>query len=156
MVGITTGENHLSTSVYGADRPSASKFGQQKTAKPNVLAVCICLLIAEDTVAAAMRQPRRLQCNTACYSYLRLHIYLGGYDLAKVLSSWAISQIAKRLCDRINNYPRSNAGEEKIPDHVIKSLARLFLPDILEFYSAKDSTEPEQQKKGARHQNLTP
>ena len=45
------------------------------------------------------------------------------------------------------DYLKSNVAEEKIPDHVIKSLARLFLPDILEFYSAKDSAEPEQQKR---------
>jgi len=45
------------------------------------------------------------------------------------------------------DYLKSNVAEEKIPDHVIKSLARLFLPDILEYYSAKDSAEPEQQKR---------
>ena len=44
----------------------------------------------------------------------------------------------------------------QIPDHVIKSLARLFLPDILEFYSAKDSTEPEQQKREQDAKTLLP
>ena len=45
----------------------------------------------------------------------------------------------------------------QIPDQVIKSLARLFLPDILEFYSAKESTpEPEQQKRETGIETLLP
>ena len=76
--------------------------------------------------------------------------------MPRSLDSWAISQIAKRLCDILRNYLKSNVAEEKIPDHVIKSLARLFLPDILEFYSAKDSTEPEQQKRETGTESLLP
>ena len=39
---------------------------------------------------------------------------------------------------RLYNYLKSNNGDEKIPDHVITMLARMFLPDILEFYSTEE------------------
>ena len=97
------------------------------------------------------------------YSVIQLAIAILGYTfilavmtLPRSLDSWAIFQIAKRLCDRLRNYLKSNVAEEKIPDHIIKSLARLFLPDILEFYSAKDSTEPEQQKREQDTKTLLP
>ena len=97
------------------------------------------------------------------YSVIQLAIAILGctfilavMTLSRSLYSWAISQIAKRLCDRLRNYLKSNVAEEKIPDHVIKSLARLFLPDILEFYSTKDSTEPEQQKREQDTETLLP
>ena len=58
--------------------------------------------------------------------------------LPRSLDSSVISQIAKKLYDRLSDYLKSNVAEEKIPDHVIKSLARLFLPDILEYYSNEE------------------
>ena len=101
--------------------------------------------------------------NLGTYSVIQLALAILGsvfilavMTLPRSLDSWAISQIAKRLCDRLRNYLKSNVAEEKIPDHVIKSLARLFLPDFLEFYSAKDSTEPEQQKREAGTKPLLP
>lgn len=39
---------------------------------------------------------------------------------------------------RLYNYLKSNNGDEKISDHVITMLARMFLPDILEFYSTEE------------------
>ena len=85
------------------------------------------------------------------YSVIQLAIAILGcvfilavMTLPRSLDSSVMSQTVKRLCDILRNYLKSNVAEEKIPDHVIKSLARLFLPDILEFYSTKDSTEPEQ------------
>ena len=82
--------------------------------------------------------------------------YEGTYLWYKSYDSSIISQIAKRLCDRISSYLKSNVAEEKIPDQIIKSLARLFLPDILEFYSTKDSTQPEQQKREQDTKTLLP
>lgn len=39
---------------------------------------------------------------------------------------------------RLYKYLKNNEGDEKIPDHVITMLARMFLPDILEFYSTEE------------------
>ena len=89
------------------------------------------------------------------YSVIQLAIVILGctfilavMTLPRSLDSWVISQIAKKLYDRISSYLKSNVAEEKIPDHVIKSLARLFLPDILEFYSTEEgAAEPQKQKR---------
>lgn len=98
------------------------------------------------------------------YSVIQLAIAILGcafilavMTLPRALDSWAISQIAKKLYDRISNYLKSNVAEEKIPDHVIKSLARLFLPDILEYYSNEEGTsEPQKQKREQDTKTLLP
>ena len=73
------------------------------------------------------------------------------------LDSSIISQIAKRLCDRISDNLKSDVAEEEIPDHVIKSLARLFLPDILEYYSTEEvGTKSEKQKRDTDTEILLP
>ena len=71
--------------------------------------------------------------------------------------------ISPAPCTYVNKYEgtyllyKSLVGfQEEKTDHVIKSLARLFLPDILEFYSTKDSTEPEQQKREQDTKTLLP
>ena len=124
-----------------------------------------------DTQAKLMTLPHSQAVSTqisvldslGTYSVIQLALAILGcvfvlavMTLPRSLDSWAISQIAKRLCYRISSYLKSNVAEEKIPDHVIKSLARLFLPDILEYYSAKDSTEPEQQKREQYTKTLLP
>ena len=135
------------------------------------LAFIILSVTLLDTQAKLMTLPQSQALSTqigvldsfGTYSVIQLAIAILGcafilavMTLPKPLDSWAISQIAKKLYDRISNYLKSNVAEEKIPDHVIKSLARLFLPDILEFYSAKDSTEPEQQKREQDTKTLLP
>lgn len=79
------------------------------------------------------------------YSVIQLAIAILGcvfvlvvMTLPKSCDSSVISKIAKKLYDRLSDYLKSNVAEEKIPDHVIKSLARLFLPDILEYYSNEE------------------
>ena len=135
------------------------------------LAFIILSVTLLDTQAKLMTLPQSQALSTqigaldsfGTYSVIQLAIAILGcvfvlavMTLPRSLDSSAISQIAKRLCDRISSYLKSNVAEEKIPDHVIKSLARLFLPDILEFYSAKDSTEPEQQKREQDIKTLLP
>ena len=117
------------------------------------LAFIILSVTSLDTQAKLMTLPQSQALSTqigvldslGTYSVIQLAIAILGcvfvlavMTLPRSLDSSAISQIAKRLCDRLRNYLKSNVAEEKIPDHVIKSLARLFLPDILEYYSNEE------------------
>lgn len=136
------------------------------------LAFIILSVTLLDTQAKLMTLPQSQALSTqigvldsfGTYSVIQLAIAILGcvfilavMTLPKSCDSWAISQIAKRLCDRISDYLKSNVAEEKIPDHVIKSLARLFLPDILEYYSAKETTpDTEQQKREQDTKTLLP
>ena len=136
------------------------------------LAFIILSVTLLDTQAKLMTLPQSQALSTqigaldsfGTYSVIQLAIAILGcvfvlavMTLPRSLDSSAISQIAKRLCDRISSYLKSNVAEEKIPDHVIKSLAHLFLPDILEFYSTKDSTaEPQKQKREQDIKTLLP
>lgn len=102
--------------------------------------------------------------NLGAYSVIQLAIAILGctfilavMTLPKPLDSSVISQIAKKLYDRLSDYLKSNVAEEKIPDHVIKSLARLFLPDILEYYSNEEGdAKPKQQKREQDIKTLLP
>ena len=135
------------------------------------LAFIILSVTLLDTQAKLMTLPQSQALSTqigvldnfGTYSVIQLALAILGcvfilavMTLPKSCDSSVISKIAKKLYDRISDYLKSNVAEEKIPDHVIKSLARLFLPDILEFYSAKDSTEPEQQKREQDTKTLLP
>lgn len=127
------------------------------------LAFIILSVTLLDTQAKLMTLPQSQALSTqigvldslGTYSVIQLAIAILGctfilavMTLPRSLDSWAISQIAKKLYDRISDYLKSNVAEEKIPDHVIKSLVRLFLPDILEYYSNEEgNAKPEQQKR---------
>lgn len=136
------------------------------------LAFIILSVTLLDTQAKLMTLPQSQALSTqigvldslGTYSVIQLAVAILGcvfilavMTLPRSLDSSAISQIAKKLYDRISDYLKSNVAEEKIPDHVIKSLARLFLPDILEYYSTKENTtEPEQQKRDTDIETLLP
>ena len=135
------------------------------------LAFIILSVTLLDTQAKLMTLPQSQALSTqigvldslGTYSVIQLAIAILGcvfvlavMTLPRSLDSSAISQIAKKLYDRISDYLKSNVAEEKIPDHVIKSLARLFLPDILEYYSTEEGTEPEQQKREQDTETLLP
>ena len=136
------------------------------------LAFIILSVTLLDTQAKLMTLPQSQALSTqigvldslGTYSVIQLAIAILGcvfvlavMTLPRSLDSWAIFQIAKRLCDRLRNYLKSNVAEEEIPDHVIKSLARLFLPDILEYYSNEEgNAKPKQQKREQDTKTLLP
>lgn len=136
------------------------------------LAFIILSVALLDTQAELMILPRSQAVTSqisvldslGAYSVIQLALAILGcvfilvvMTLPRSLDSSVIPQIAKKLYDRISGYLKSNSAEEKIPDHVIKSLARLFLPDILEFYSAKENTaEPQKQKREQDIKTLLP
>ena len=136
------------------------------------LAFIILSVTLLDTQAKLMTLPQSQALSTqigvldslGTYSVIQLAIAILGcvfvlavMTLPRSLDSWAIFQIAKRLCDRLRNYLKSNVAEEEIPDHVIKSLARLFLPDILEYYSNEEgNAKPKQQKREQDTRTLLP
>ncbi len=136
------------------------------------LAFIILSVTLLDTQAKLMTLPQSQVLSTqigvldslGTYSVIQLAIAILGcvfvlavMTLPRPLDSSVISQTAKILCDRLSSYLKSNVAEEKIPDHVIKSLARLFLPDIIEFYSTEESTaEPQKQKRETGIKTLLP
>ncbi len=125
-----------------------------------------------DTQAKLMTLPQSQALSTqigtldslGTYSVIQLAIAILGcvfvlavMTLPRSLDSSVMSQTVKRLCDILRNYLKSNVAEEKIPDHVIKSLARLFLPDILEYYSNEEgNAKPKQQKREQDTKTLLP
>ncbi len=137
------------------------------------LAFIILSVTLLDTQAKLMTLPQSQVLSTqisaldsfGTYSVIQLAIAILGsvfilavMTLPRSLDSWAISQIAKKRYDRISGYLKSNTAEEKIPDHVVKSLARLFLPDILEYYSNEggDAMHEAWKKEQEAAKNATP
>ena len=72
------------------------------------------------------------------YAIIQLAVAILGVSFYLAVLATPKSFYKSRLYNKLSRHLKNNEGDEKIPDHVITMLARMFLPDILEFYSTEE------------------
>ena len=72
------------------------------------------------------------------YAIIQLAVAILGVAFYLTVLATPKSFYNSRLYNKLSRHLKSNEGDEEIPYHVIHSLARHFLPYILEFYSTEE------------------